>query len=1257
MVQSVALLIAAFRGGGSSSSCRVNAGAGSRKCVLPAKGLLPALGFIAVTATVSYAQDATWTGAVSGDWQTAANWSPAVQPTGTAIFGASSQTTITFSDNDFFHPLSVGTIQLDAGSPTYTFRPNYLALTGLGIVNNSSNAPIFASFAALSFRNASTAANASIITSAPNGNTFDGVSFLDASNAGSATITSTGGAYFSGTATAANATINTSALYISNGGITSFSEHSSAGSATLNNSSGAQTLFIDTATAAFATINNTGVFFDGFVNHAPTTARFGDSSTAANALIANTDGGRTEFVQSSTAGSAIITNSGRDIATDFRGSTLFLANANAGSSTITNNQFALTGFAGTASAAQATITNNNGGFTSFFDTSTAANATIINNDGGVTIFYQTSSAGNARIVSNAGGAANFATTGPITAGSIEGAGQFYINSSRLSTGSNNLDVEVSGKINGVGSLEKVGTGVLILSGDNAYSGGTTITAGTLQIGNGGTSGSILGDVTNNARLAINRSDAFVFENAVSGSGGFRQAGPGTTILTAANTYGGGTTIAAGTLQLGNGGTAGSILGDVVNNGIFAINRSDGLIFNGQISGTGSFQQIGSGSTILTGASSYLGGTTVNAGLLLLTGAGTLGAAAGSTTINAAGTLDLGWTSQLQSAVMLNGGVLQNGNLNGSIMSTGGRISDVGGGAGLTTTAGLTTLTGVNVYTGATNVNGGVLNAAGTLTGTAAVNVNGGGVLTGLGTIASPAVTVAALGTFAPGNATSGSSINIAGHLAFQAGALYLVQINPATASFANVTGAASLGGATVNAVFAPGAYVQKTYTILSASDGMTGAFAATVANTNLPANFKTDLSYDATHAYLDLSLKFVPPPGSGLKGNQQSVGNAIVGFFDRTGGIPLIYGGLTAGGLAQASGESATGSQQISFNAMNQFMGILTDPFSGRGQAADGPVGATGFAGESAGADAATKGARTDAFAMFTKAPPAVSAERRWRVWAAGFGGSQSTDGNAAAGSSDTTSRIYGTAVGADYRLLPGTTLGFALAGGGSSFSVGNLGSGRSDLFQAGGYVRQAVGHAYVQAALAYGWQDVTTNRTVTISGIDQLQARFNANTYSGRIEGGYRLITPVLGGLAVTPYAAGQFTTVDLPAYAEKVLAGTSAFALAYGSRSVTDTRSELGVRTEKSFVVADGILGLRGRLAWAHDFNTDRSVAATFQALPGASFAVNGARQAADAALTTASAEMGWLNGWSVSATFEGEFSHVTRSYAGKGGVKYQW
>ena len=531
---------------------------------------------------------------------------------------------------------------------------------------------------------------------------------------------------------------------------------------------------------------------------------------------------------------------------------------------------------------------------------------------------------------------------------------------------------------------------------------------------------------------------------------------------------------------------------------------------------------------------------------------------------------------------------------------------------------------------------------GSIAASSAVTVNSGATLGGGGAVGNAIVNSG--GTLVAGNGTANSSLTVAGSLALQSGAAYMVQIDPATSSSVNVSGTATLGGATLKAVYANGSYVARQYTILTAGS-VNGTFGSFV-ETNLPSNFHTTLSYDATHAYLNLILTFVAPPGRGLSGNQQNVGNTIINSFNANGGISLVYSGLTSAGLTQASGETAAGSQQTTFQAMGQFMGLLTDPFSAGRE--------TGASAPPAYADSTPTGAARDAFAML---PAARTFEQRWNVWAAGFAGSQTTDGNAAQGSNSATSRLFGAAAGAEYAFSPQTLAGFALAGGGTSFAVTAGGTGRSDLFQAGAYVRHTNGPSYISAALAYGWQDVTTDRTVTLAGVDRLRAEFNANAWSGRVEGGYRFIAPWIGGIGLTPYAAGQFTTFNLPAYAETVVSGSNAFALAYGARGVTDTRSELGLRADKSFAMASGVLTLRGRAAWTHDFNPDRFVSATFQALPGASFVVNGARAAADSALTTVSAEMKWLNGWSASASFEGEFSNVTRSYAGKGTVRYAW
>jgi uncharacterized protein with beta-barrel porin domain len=748
----------------------------------------------------------------------------------------------------------------------------------------------------------------------------------------------------------------------------------------------------------------------------------------------------------------------------------------------------------------------------------------------------------------------------------------------------------------------------IVTGSGASSNTSTITGG-----NGGTGGA-------------SGTDSFG-GNGGDGGVGVQFTTTGATLTNAGSVTGGNGGASGAAVGSGGAGSAGAGGAGIVGAGLTVINS--GTITGGMANG---------GAGARANAIAFTGGTNV---LELQAGSTITGNVVAFTT---ADTLRLGGTA----------------NASFDVSQIGAGAQYRGFGLFLKTGSSTWTLTGTNAAALPWTINAGTLNVTGSIA-NSTMTVNNGGTLAGTGTVGS--ITVTNGGAFAPGSGVAGSTTTVAGSLAFQSGALYLVQLNPATSSFAIVTGTATLNGATVGANFAAGSYVAKRYTILTATGGVSGTFGA-VANSNLPTNFHTSLSYDTNNAYLNLLLNFAIP--GGLNGNQQNVGNALTNFFNTTGGIPIVFGALTPAGLTQAAGETATGSQQTTFDAMNMFMGVLTDPFiAGRGDGVTSSTGAPPFAEEddSASAYAANGKARTknerDAYAaIYRKAPMRNTVyDPHWSVWAAGFGGSQTTDGSGALGSNTATSRVFGTVVGADYLLSPRTIAGFALAGGGTNFSVANGGSGRSDLFQAGAFVRHTVGPAYISAALAYGWQDVTTDRIVTIAGVDRLRAEFNANAYSGRVEGGYRFVTPWMNGVGIAPYAAGQFTTFDLPAYAEQVLSGANTFALANASKSVTASRSELGVRTDKSFAMQDAILTLRGRFAWAHDFNTDRNIAATFQTLPGASFVVNGAAQAHDAALTTASAEMKWLNGFSLAATFEGEFSNVTRSYAGKGVVRYAW
>lgn len=849
-----------------------------------------------------------------------------------------------------------------------------------------------------------------------------------------------------------------------------------------------------------------------------------------------------------------------------------------------------------------------------------------------------SNVGHAFLGNNAG------STGTLT---VDGAGSSWTNSGVLvvgESGTGTLTIANGGAVSPASGMQIArqagSTGTLNIG---AAAGQTAAAPGTLT-----TPSIAFGAGT--GRIVFNHTASnYNFAPTISGAGSVTVEN-GTTMLTATNTYSGPTTVNGGVLQLGNGGTTGSLLGNVLNNATLGFNRSNAYQFDGAISGTGGVQQNGVGTTTLTAANTYSGATTINAGTLRGAAANTFSATS-ATTINTGGTLDLGLLGQTINIVSLSGGTLADGALTGAVTSSGGTLNSLGGGMTLTANSGATNVTGTNTFTGATTVNGGLLSVNGTST-ASAVTVNAGGTLGGNGTVGNTTING---GTLAPGNSIG--TLTVQGNLVLTAASSYMVEVSPSAADRTNVTGVATFGGATVKASFTAGAYVAKQYTILNATGGIGTSRFGSIVNTNLPGGFASSLSYDTNNAYLNLALSFVPPPGTSLNNNQRNIADSIVNFFNTNGGIPLAFGGLTPAGLAQISGETATGSQQTTFNAMNQFMAVMTDPFidgRGDGVSAGSSAGASAYASP----DMPRSGAARDAYAMFTKA--AVIADpfaQRWSVWAAGYGGSQTTDGNTTLGSNNTTSRIAGTAVGADYRISPNTLAGFALAGGGTSFSVVNGGSGRSDLFQAGAFIRHNAGAAYISGALAYGWQDITTNRTVTVAGIDQLRAQFNANAFSGRVEGGYRFVSPWMGGIGITPYAAGQFTTFDLPAYAEQAVTGVNTFALAYASKSVTDTRSELGLRSDKSYAMADGIFTLRGRLAWAHDFNPGRNIGATFQTLPGASFVVGGAAQASDSALVTTSVEKKWLNGWSAAATFEGEFSQLTTSYAGKGVVRYSW
>ncbi len=309
-----------------------------------------------------------------------------------------------------------------------------------------------------------------------------------------------------------------------------------------------------------------------------------------------------------------------------------------------------------------------------------------------------------------------------------------------------------------------------------------------------------------------------------------------------------------------------------------------------------------------------------------------------------------------------------------------------------------TLSAVNMYTGATKIDAGTLDVAGSIASSSLTTVASGATLAGTGKVG--VLKVNSGGIFAPGAAgVPGTSMTVAGNLAFASGAIYLVQLNPSTATSASVSGKATLTGATVNAQFASGSYLSNQYDILHAAGGLNGTF-ATLANTNLPAGFADSLSYSGTNVFLNLQAGL---PLTGLTINERNVATALNNFFNSGGALPPAFAGLfgltgasLANTLMHLDGEVATGSEIPALQLMDEFLNLMLDPF------VDGRLGSgAGFGGGPAlgFAPDAQNFLPPDvalAYAGVLKAPPAPPFQQRWTAWAASYGGANTTAGDPA---------------------------------------------------------------------------------------------------------------------------------------------------------------------------------------------------------------------------------------------------------------------
>jgi uncharacterized protein with beta-barrel porin domain len=424
-----------------------------------------------------------------------------------------------------------------------------------------------------------------------------------------------------------------------------------------------------------------------------------------------------------------------------------------------------------------------------------------------------------------------------------------------------------------------------------------------------------------------------------------------------------------------------------------------------------------------------------------------------------------------------------------------------------------------------------------------------------------------------------------------------------------VTGVARLAG-TAQAVFQPGTYSPSSYTILTATGGLTGTFSS-LATQNLPAFLSANLGYSATS--VTLSLQSAMAQLSGLAGNQLAVANVLDYAFNSGAGLNLVSSlyGLSASQIGPAlttlSGSNASVGISTSVTAGGQFAALLSNRAATRQPNVQS-------------AEVAVAGCKGDAQACD---PASTWSGPNWSAWGNGFGGAQWLNAEPGTAAPAAQQGVLGGAFGGDYRLGPNTLLGIAVGLSDSNYSVGATGaSGRATGFHVGLYGTQEWMGFYLNAAATYSRFD--GNNTRVIAGVGTTEtAKSNviANQLAGRVEIGRPIVLnpEEPSRYSFTPFAALQPVQLWTPGYSETSVTASGApgvFALSYQPQSTTSLPLYLGVQFDAATEIKSRPVSAWLRAAWVHEFLPNRNVTAGFAILPGATFTVDGAKAAYNAA-----------------------------------------
>ncbi len=745
-------------------------------------------------------------------------------------------------------------------------------------------------------------------------------------------------------------------------------------------------------------------------------------------------------------------------------------------------------------------------------------------------------------------------------------------------------------------------------------------------------------IANDGQIVANFTDTLSLAANISGAGTLGKLGSGTLILTGTNTYTGGTTIGGGTLQLGNGGTTGTIAGNVTNNGTLAFNWSNAQSFAGVISGSGAVQQLGAGTTTLTASNTYTGGTVVNAGMLQL-GAGASLAATGALTVNG-GVFNLNNNNQTVAALSGTGGaiMLGSGTLTaGDAGSTTLAAAISGSGAFVKQGSGLLTLTGASTFTGGATVNAGTLAVNGSLASN--VMVNGGGLLRGTGTVGGLVVNG---GTVAPGNSIG--TLNVSGNFVQGGGSTYQVEVNAAGQSDKiNVGGTATLGGA-VQVLAQPGTYARNTtYTILSANGGVSGVYSGVTSNF---AFLTPTLAYNANNVFLNLFQSTSAFAAGAQTPNQYAVGTVLDQVnASATGDLNTVLNALSL--LSNTQGPAAlnaiSGQQYADFGTLNVQSGMLFMNAVGQQMAL-----ARG---------SAAAGGQRQALAQACEVE-SCDAVGPWGAWASAIGGLGNVAGNG--NSSTFTYNVGGAAAGIDYRLDPRFLVGLGVGYTSATQWVDSfMGRGWSDSVSVTAYGSFTQAAFYTDALAGYAWSGNQMQRQIMIAGLQPRTANGStgANQFLGQVESGYKIGIYAPAFASITPFGRFQVMSVNQSGFSEWGSAGS--LDLNVAQQTTTSLRSTFGAELAGAVGLGDTrTLDLALRLGWQHEFaDTGRPITAAFAGAPSNAFTVYGATPQRDAAVIGFQASTFVAAATSIYLRYDGAIGTGTDNHTLNVGMRLSW